>query len=274
MNTPEHPADAPLDFSAPADSASAQNCVSCKQAIVDQYWTIGEAILCPSCKAALDQGRQVSTEVTARTGRFARALLYGVAGMIGGAVIWYAIAKLANLEIGLIAILLGWMVGKGVFAGSGRRGGRRYQVLAVVLTYMGIGLAYVPFAVEGMLKEDAATEIAKAPEAPAAEPAEATEQLAPEAPAPALPVTDSASPIADSSAADIRPSVGMSLLILAGVALAGIFTLPVLVTVNGGTGAFISVLIYGFALMEAWKLAREVQLPVQGPFQVGGPAAA
>ena len=56
----------------------------------------------------------------------------------------------ANIEAGLIALLLGFLVGKGVFAGSGRRGGRRYQFLAVTLTYLGIGVAYIPFALEGL----------------------------------------------------------------------------------------------------------------------------
>ena len=47
--------------------------------------------------------------------------------------------------LGLIAVLVGWMVGKAVLAGSGNRGGRAFQVMAVALTYCAIVMSNVPF---------------------------------------------------------------------------------------------------------------------------------
>jgi hypothetical protein len=46
------------------------------------------------------------------------------------------------MQIGLIAILVGFMVGGAVRAGSDRRGGVGYQLLAVLLTYLCISLSY------------------------------------------------------------------------------------------------------------------------------------
>ncbi|MFN8651925.1 MAG: hypothetical protein U0133_08510 [Gemmatimonadales bacterium] len=272
MTTPDSPSDAPLDFSAPAAAASTQSCVNCKQPIAGQYWTVNDALLCDSCKGALDRGQQVSTGITARTGRFARAALYGVGGMLAGATVWYAVAKLADLQIGLIAILLGWLVGKGVFAGSGNRGGRRYQVLAVVLTYMGIGLAFVPFAVEEMMKKETPAEITRSAAPAASKPAGQLTSAELEAEGARLDSIVAAGDSAAKAKAE-EPGLLKSFAIMFGLAIAGIFTLPIL-TIFGGGFSIMSLIIYAIALMQAWKNAQAVKLPVQGPFQVGGPATA
>ena len=69
--------------------------------------------------------------------------------MIGGAALagcalYAAVAILLHAEIGLIAILVGWMVGKAIRHGSYGRGGRPQQILAVALTYFAITTSYIP----------------------------------------------------------------------------------------------------------------------------------
>ena len=66
----------------------------------------------------------------------------------------------------------------------------------------------------------------------------------------------------------------MSVPAFLGVAIGGILTLPILVTVGGFPGSLISLLIYGFAIMEAWKLTRATRLELTGPFRMGEAAAA
>jgi hypothetical protein len=48
-----------------------------------------------------------------------------------------------GVEIGIIAIAVGYMVGKAVRAGSRGLGGRPQQILAVLLTYFSITTSYV-----------------------------------------------------------------------------------------------------------------------------------
>src|SRR5207237_4415003 len=76
------------------------------------------------------------------------ASLFGLGAGIVGAAIYYAVIALANLEIGIVAILIGYMVGYAVRRGAGGRGGRRFQALAVALTYLSIAFAYAPAAVQ------------------------------------------------------------------------------------------------------------------------------
>src|SRR5205823_766631 len=65
---------------------------------------------------------------------------------IAGAIVYYAVMAIAHLEIGIIAVLIGYMVGYAIRKGARGRGGRRFQILAVALTYASIALAYTPLA--------------------------------------------------------------------------------------------------------------------------------
>lgn len=259
--TPDSSGDAPLDFStsAKADTATA-TCAACKRPIVDQYWSAGGAVLCADCKEAVERGQAATPDVMSRAGRFGRAALFGAGAMLVGAGIWYAVAALLNLEIGLIAILLGYMVGRAVFLGSGKRGGRRYQALAVFLTYFGIGLAYAPFALQTLRDSRTSADSAQTtPGSATITDSSATGLLANEA--------AGAAETADSNGE--TPSAGGFLLGL-GVLLLGVLTLPVIVSIGGLPGSVISLAIYGFAIVQAWRLTASVCVAFAGPFRVGG----
>jgi hypothetical protein len=123
-------------------------CGFCRQPIHGVYYQVGDRVACERCRAdveiALGQGSGPS--------RFLRASLYGTGAGAVGAGIWYAIRALTDYEIGIIAILVGFMVGAAVRKGSNGRGGWLYQTLAVVLTYAAIVSTYVPFILKGMLE--------------------------------------------------------------------------------------------------------------------------
>jgi hypothetical protein len=73
----------------------------------------------------------------------AKALLFGLGIAVGGGVLW---GFLMTTQIsgfgGILAIVLGYMIGIGVRKGSEGRGGRGFQVLAVLLTYVGLAIGY------------------------------------------------------------------------------------------------------------------------------------
>jgi hypothetical protein len=65
-------------------------------------------------------------------------------------VVWYGIRVVTNYELGLIAIAIGFGVGKAVSWGSSGKGGWLYQLLALVLTYTSIVMNYIPDLVKAM----------------------------------------------------------------------------------------------------------------------------
>jgi hypothetical protein len=205
-----NPAGEPLDFSTPAPGgAVVLTCAGCQRTLTDEYFTIGRAVVCASCRDSI-----MAAEEAGKPQRFAQALLFGVGGMLAGAIVWYIVEKVFNLEIGFIAILLGYLVGKAIHRGAGNRGGLRYQILAVVLTYIGISLAYAPFLIE-------ATQV---------------------------------------TLGDLGIGIGELIWEILG--------LPVRV-VTGSSGGVISLIIYGIAFLQAWKLTAGAPLTSSGPFKVG-----
>ena len=80
--------------------------------------------------------------------------LFGLVAAIAGAILYYAVIAISNFEIGIVAIAIGFMVGWAVRKGAANRGGRRFQVLALVLTYWAVGLAYTPLTFQQLAEED------------------------------------------------------------------------------------------------------------------------
>ncbi len=81
---------------------------------------------------------------------FVRALAVGlVAGAIGST-LYYLVDRLTGYQLGLVAIAVGFLVGRGVRWGTGGRGGVLYQVLAVALTYVAIAFSFLPYVLERM----------------------------------------------------------------------------------------------------------------------------
>jgi hypothetical protein len=145
-----HAADDELQFdrvisNAPAHAQgdAAQGTVTCKacsKPIDRDYYHLNGKVTCESCRDAISDA--VATPEGALP--LARAAGLGILAAIAGAALYYGVIALANLEIGIIAIAIGYMVGWAVRKGAGGRGGRRFQVLAVLLTYWAVGLAYAP----------------------------------------------------------------------------------------------------------------------------------
>ena len=139
---------APLQFDTVEPAAAgatplAASCTVCKQPITGVYHQANGQVVCSGCRARVEAQM-------AQSGSYARALALGAGGGIAGAAVWYGVAALTGYEIGIIAILMGWLVGRGVNMGSGGRGGRGYQVLALGLTYLSICAAYAPFLAAGV----------------------------------------------------------------------------------------------------------------------------
>jgi hypothetical protein len=252
--------DQPISFDDAHAPATSVPCSRCERPLTE-YWTLDGAVLCESCAETLKEER---TSSEGAAGRVGKAFAFGLGGMLVGAGVWYGVAKITDYEIGIIAILLGWLVGKGIYAGSGRRGGIGYQVMAVLVTYFGIGCATLPFAMEEFAKQDVA--VVDSAAAPAADStpiaAMSDSQLDQE-----MRRLDSAIAAGKSLEEDAAPTAvafGVGLLALVALTL----SLPVLVVMGGGS--VISVIIYGIALFEAWKLTKGTVPEISGPHPVGG----
>ncbi len=152
-NTPPGSDDLQFDSAVDAGGASApvgMACTNCGKTIQGHYFQANGRTVCSSCKMILEQTAASLESAGVDTGQMARAALFGLGGAIAGAVVYYAWVVITKTEWALVAIAVAWIVGKAVRAGSQNRGGPPYQILAVALTYLALGLAYVPLIPGGL----------------------------------------------------------------------------------------------------------------------------
>ncbi len=124
-----------------ADKAGATACKACGQKISGPHYRVNGVPACASCTQRLrDQLPQDSHQA------FVRAILFGIGGAILGFGIYVAFALATGWMVGYISLAVGYLVGKAMVMGSRGVGGRRYQVAAVLLTYVAVSLAAVPIA--------------------------------------------------------------------------------------------------------------------------------
>ena len=122
------------------DGANQTCCTSCSAPINEAYFQHDGNVICTQCRDDLIAKSSTGLPL----GRFFRALVYGsIAGLLGAS-LWYVIFLISGYEFGLIAIVVGLLVGVAVKSGSGGRGGLLYQCLAVVLTYISVTISYFP----------------------------------------------------------------------------------------------------------------------------------
>jgi hypothetical protein len=135
------------------------SCALCKRD-VSTYYEINGQSACEECRFRVESARAEGSSL----GKAFRALVGGGFGGVVGAGIYYAVSALTGYEIGLVAIIVGLLVGFGVRWGSGGVGGRGYQALAVAITYVAIVSTYVPSIIEEIRKQPEAEAAAAEPE--------------------------------------------------------------------------------------------------------------
>ena len=214
------------ETSVASGSSSSRTCVACKQPCGDTYYHAQGQVVCPPCAYRIQNGQQAPPPLS-----LIRAALYGGGAALGGCTLYALVAIVLNAEIGLIAILVGWMVGKAIRHASYGLGGRPQQILAVTLTYFAITTSYIPVFIY---------QAAKNP--PRVEQQQAQAKAAPTQAGPRM-----------------TPG-GAVLFLLMIAAIAPFFSL------TSGISGWISLFIIFIGLQRAWKLTERSEILLMGPY--------
>ena len=237
----------------------------CGTPLRTEYFHVAEQPTCASCKGAVERANQTAAAQGRRAGILARAFGFGIAAAIAGAILYYAVIAITGWEIGLVAIVIGFMVGYAVRKGSGGMGGRRYQWLAVILTYFAVGLAYAPLAFKGFAEGDGAKDVAVADSAGTAtsgvtgDSATTTVDSVSSVPATTAPVV----------AAQSDSTKTPRLMVALGITFLFIFALPVMYIAGSMPSGLISGIIILVGMQQAWKMTAKTEVPISGPYKVG-----
>lgn len=232
-----------------AGDAAPHECGICSTPLRGHYYQVGNHATCERCRYEVE----AALEKRGGAAGFFRALAFGLGGGIAGAAVYYAVLALFNLEISLLSILVGWLVGTGVHKGSRGKGGWVYQTLAVGLTYLCIVSTYVPMILKA-IGEQAGKEKSAA-SAPAPRQGGGAVATAPGGNRPAGHAAPSGAK--EANAGDLFLAAGLLLAIAAAA--------PFL----QGARSLLGLLIIGIGLYQAWTLNRRREVVIAGPFRIG-----
>jgi hypothetical protein len=216
-----------------AEDPSIQRCVACGQTIADQYYHAQGQVVCPLCASRIQSGQQGPPSSS-----LLRAAIYGAAAGLAGCALYALVAIVTGLEIGLIAIVVGIMVGKAVRHASHGLGGRPQQILAVVLTYFAITTSYIPVFIYQASKSPRG-QVTQSRQAHPSQPPEVGEQPPP-------------------------VSLGRALFYILALAMAA----PFLQVFSSPVSGLISLFIIYIGLQRAWVLTRRPDILMAGPYKL------
>jgi hypothetical protein len=214
-----------LQFQKAEFEDSQRKCALCQVPIDRSYYHLAGHVVCPNCAA---QRAELQKPVP---GQFGRAVLYGLGGALAGSAIYAIVSITTGFHLSLISILVGFIVGKAIKRGTRGRGGRKLQILAVLLTYGAITTSYIPEMLQSVKKRSEKQEQSK------------TVQIA-----------------------QPRPTVlrlAMAIAFLIAISLAA----PILYLLGSPGGGLLNALILFFGLMQAWKMTAGDSAVLMGPYQ-------
>ena len=296
------PAAAPLQFDKAVTKDGAPkgpgvSCSMCDKKILERYYTFGDQPTCLTCKMNVERDARHSKRFSA----FMKASVYGFGASVAGALVYYAFLKFLHLQIGLVAIAIGFGVGYAMKKGTKGWGGRRYQLVAAGLTYLSVCMAYFPFAVEARMSDVKAaladsTAVADSADADDADADDAAADAAATVELQGTPVTgdsttiafagdstvvatDSTLSAADSAVAAVADSIRRATAEKEAPTAAGwvfgflgvfllALALPVLYIISSLPFGLISALIIGYGMKQAWTMTEASELRFDGPLTV------
>jgi len=228
------PAAESLQFRKAETNLETESCLFCKKPIEDTYYQVRDRKACQRCAQSFSASQ-------ARRGGiqdFIAAALYGFGAALAGSALFAVVALVAHVRLGLLAIVVGVMVGKAVVYGASGCRGRRFQILAVALTYFSICSSYVPVFISE-LREHRAAKIA-------------------------------ASSSASGSPRTVPPAASAVAIVIAVAVLTLLSLAAPFLELAGGISGIIGLVIVFIGLRQAWHYTRAVNIPILGPYAVGG----
>jgi hypothetical protein len=227
-------------------TAGGDHCQFCHQPIGPTYYRASSAMACQSCAERM-RGAFAKDSRSA----FVRAILFGTGAAILGLILYATFEIVTTITIGYAALAVGWMIGKAMIMGSGGVGGRRYQVVAVLLTYAAVSMAAVPVAIHYFRQH---------PEEMHRKAAQNT--AAPSSPDSSSSDSSSTSP-SETAPAKEKPSFGAAIASLAFLGLAS----PFLDLASNPFGGLIGLVILFVGMRFAWTFTAARGVEILGPFE-------
>ena len=132
-----------MDEQGPAPEAAEVRCQECGSVLRDgqDREVTDDGSFCRACFERLTAQLQQVLEAQGQDVNYGVAVAGGLAGAALGVLAWWGFTVLTHIAFGLVAVVIGVAVGKGVVMASGNKRHRNLQVLSALLSVAGFAYA-------------------------------------------------------------------------------------------------------------------------------------
>ena len=186
---------------------------------------------------------------------------------LAGAIVLYGFGVITGFAVGYLTIFVGFMIGTAVMKGTDNRGGRKYQVLAALLTYSAVAWSFTPLVIKGVFQNAKAHQAAKGQKPRAGNKDQAKPQgNAHQGANVDVDDVDDADPPDQANPPPLKASkLVLALLVVSAFVLVLTYLSPFL-------GLPYSLFVLMFILLgmrQSWRLTRRTEVVFDGPFLIG-----
>ena len=223
------------------------HCHFCHQPIGTAYYRTNDAMTCASC--ADKMRRELAPDTHSA---FVRAIAFGVGAAILGMILYATFAIVTGIVIGYASLAVGWIVGKAMIKGSNGVGGKRYQIVAILLTYAAVSTAAIPVWIHYSREHKQAKQASSSQSAGTNQQTQDTDTQQSEN-----------GQAQENAPAKERPSFAGAMVMLLGLGLAS----PFLELSSDPVGGLIGLVILFVGMRFAWRFTAARAPDIFGPFE-------
>jgi len=247
-----------------ASQLSTGNCRFCHRSFAVECYHVNGQQACAVCARKASEGQTLVSHTA-----FARGISFGVGAAVICFSLYSVLAILIHFYLGFVGLIVGWVIAVAIMKGSNDLGDKRFQIAAVLLSYVAISMSAVPVYIVHKMQHryfasanSAAARPAAASVAPAPPvPVRAGRSAKPAAPASTHPT---GAPTIEPSPAT-RPPIHFATvakdLILLGIA-------SPIVGLEDPVEGIVGIVILLIAMRIAWRVTRTKAVSVFGPYSL------
>ena len=136
-----------MEEETPTAISEEEHCAQCQTVLAEgaEREVTDDGVFCGTCYGALREQVRMAVQAQGENIPYPNAVIGAVVGGALGAVLWWGFTVVTQIAFGLVAVVIGFAVGKGILLMTGNKRAKGLQILSVVVS--GLSFFYASYLV-------------------------------------------------------------------------------------------------------------------------------
>ena len=136
-----------MEEETPTAMSEEERCAQCQTVLAEgvEREVTDDGVFCGTCYGALREQVRMAVQAQGENIPYPNAVIGAVVGGALGAVLWWGFTVVTQIAFGLVAVVIGFAVGKGILLMTGNKRAQGLQILSVVVS--GLSFFYASYLV-------------------------------------------------------------------------------------------------------------------------------